>query len=103
MSSHNFSANLDVYKTIPKYNVIFESKERIHGLEPMAVDWVLYECILKIKDGGKTPVSLAMKFIPPHPYAINMPMEKTLKAESISALYGKVFNFLSNHGILFKG
>ena len=88
---------------MPKYNVLFESKECVQGVIPRVKDWVEYECILTVKDGGKTPVSLDMKFVPPHPFAINMPLEHVIKAESISALYGKVVKFLGKYGVEFRG
>ena len=88
---------------MPKYNVIFESVENIQGVVPMANDWVKYVCILKIKDGGKMPVSLDMKFCPPHPFSINMPLEHKIKAESLSSLYGKVIKFLWKFGVEFRG
>ena len=87
---------------MPKYNTIFESNETIYGIVPRAHDWVEYSCILKVKDGGKFPVSLEMKFIPPHPFAFNMPLEKSIKAESISEAYWKVIKFFSQNGIEFK-
>ncbi|MEJ2742435.1 MAG: hypothetical protein P8176_08090 [Gammaproteobacteria bacterium] len=86
-----------------KYKVIFESKENIHGVVPRANDWVEYECILKVKDGGRMPVSLDMKFIPPHPFSINMPLEHCIKAGSISDLYWKVVKFLAKFGVEFRG
>ena len=88
---------------MPRYTVIFESKEIICGVVPRANDWIQYECILKVKDGGKTPVSLEMKFIPPHPFLVNMPLEHSIKAESISSIYGKVVKFLSRYGVAFRG
>ena len=88
---------------MPRYKVIFESKEYIQGVVPRANDWVEYASILKIKDGGKTPVSLDMKFVPPHPFSVNMPLEHTIKAESISSLYGKVVKFLWKYGVEFRG
>jgi len=59
--------------------------------------------ILQVKDGGKMPVSLYMKFIPPHPYSVNLPLEHTIKAESISCIYGKVVKFLWKYGVEFRG
>jgi hypothetical protein len=56
---------------MPKYNVIFESNEKIYGIVPRAYDWVCYKSILKVKDGVKYPVSLEMTFVPPHPFAFN--------------------------------
>ncbi len=61
-------------------NVIFESKENIFGVVPRANDWVEYKSILKVKDGGKMPVSLEMEFVPPHPFSINMPLEHAIQA-----------------------
>jgi hypothetical protein len=88
---------------MPQYNIIFESKENVHGMVPRAHDWVEYACVLKVKDGGKLPVSLDMKFIPPHPFIVNMPEEHSIKAESISDLYWKVVKFLAKYGVEFRG
>ena len=88
---------------MPRYNVIFESKEDIKGVVPRANDWVTYSCILKVKDGGKLPVSLDMEFIAPHPFSVGMPLEHSIKAASISGLYGKVVKFLARYGVEFRG
>ncbi len=88
---------------MPRYNVIFEKTENVYGVVPRADDWVEYSCVLKVKDGGKMPVSLYMKFIPPHPFSVNMPLEHSIKAESISDLYFKVIEFLANFGVEFRG
>jgi len=69
---------------MPRYNVIFESKETILGIVPVANDWVEYSCILRVKDGGKQPVFVDMQFIPHHPFLVNMPLEHSIKDESIS-------------------
>ena len=88
---------------MPKYDIIFESKEYVQGVVPKANDWVEYKCILAVKDGGKTPVSLDMEFVPPHPFSVNMPLKHSIKAESISAIYGKVVKFLDRYGVQFRG
>ncbi len=88
---------------MPKYKVIFESKETILGVVPQANDWVEYACVLKVKNGGKRPVSLDMQFIPPHPFSVNMPMEHLIQEDSISSLYGKVIKFLARYGVEFRG
>lgn len=49
------------------------------------------------------PASLEMKFIPPHPFSVNMPLEHSMKAESISGIYGKVVKFLTKYGVEFRG
>ncbi len=87
---------------MPKYKVIFESEEEIYGVVPRAGDWVHYSSILKVKDGGKKPVSLQMKFVPPHPFICNMPETHSIKAESITEAYTKVVKFLGKFGIEFR-
>jgi len=88
---------------MPRYNVIFESKEIICGVVPRSNDWVQYKCILIVKGGGKFPVSLDMEFIPPHPFVVNMPLVHSMKAKSISAVYGKVVKFFAKYGLEFRG
>jgi len=86
-----------------KHSVIFESEEIILGIVPRANDWVEYSAIFKIKDSGKLPFTLDMQFIPPHPFSVNMPMKHSIKAEGVSALYGKVVKFLAKYGVEFRG
>lgn len=88
---------------MPRYEVIFESREYIEGVVPRANDWVTYSCILKVKNGGQLPVSLDMEFVPPHPFSVGMPLEHSIKAASISSLYGKVVKFLARYGVEFRG
>ncbi|MFH1075732.1 MAG: hypothetical protein V1753_02660 [Pseudomonadota bacterium] len=85
-----------------KYQTIFESKEEIYGIVPRANDWVHYTSVLRIKDGGKTPVSLEMIFVPPHPFAFNMPENHFIKAENVTGAYAKVVRFFKSFGIEFK-
>ncbi len=88
---------------MPRYNVIFETKETIFGVVPRANDWIRYSCLLKIEDGGKLPVSLEMTFNPPHPFLVNMPLTHSIKADSITGLYFKVIQFLGKYGVEFRG
>jgi len=88
---------------MPKYDVVFETKEYVYGIVPRSNDCVEYKCNLKVKSGGKTPVLLDMVFVPPHPFSVNMPLEHSIKAESISNLYGKVVKFLAKYGAEFRG
>lgn len=84
-----------------KSKVIFQSKEEIYGIVPRSNDWVHYSCTLSIKDSGKAPVYLEMIFNPPHPYLVNMPEKHTIKAESISSAYSKVYKFFKKFGVEF--
>ena len=45
------------------------------------------------------PVSLDMKFIPPHPFSVNMALERFKKTVSISDHYWKVVKFLAQYGV----
>jgi hypothetical protein len=90
------------WSIMPRYKVIFESEEEIYGRVPRAHDMVHYKSILKVKDGGKTPVSLEMTFVPPHPFAFNMPEKHSIMAESITGAYVKLVKFFNNFGIEFK-
>jgi len=87
---------------MPRYTVIFESNEQIYGIVPKANDWVHYSCVLTVKDGGKQPVSLQMKFVPPHPFSVNMPEEHSISAASITDTYAKVVSFLKKYGVEFR-
>ena len=87
---------------MPKYKVVFESTEEIYGVVPKAYDRVHYMGILKIKDGGKAPVTLEMTFIPPHPYAFNMPDSHLIRGTSITDVYVKVVRFFNKFGIEFR-
>ena len=85
-----------------KYNIVFESKEEIYGIVSRADDWVHYSALLKVKDGGKFPVVLEMEFVPPHPFAFNMPEKHLIRATSITDAYAKVSKFFSKFGIRFQ-
>ena len=87
---------------MPRYNTVFESKEEIYGIVPRANDWVHYSALLKVKDGGKFPVILEMEFVPPHPFAFNMPEKHLIRAESITDAYAKLSKFFYKFGIRFK-
>ena len=89
----------EIVDIMTRYNVIYESKEDIYGIVPKAYDWVHYSSILRVKDGGKKPVSLEMTFVPPHPFMCNMPEKHSVKAESITDAYVKVVKFFKSHGI----
>ena len=75
---------------MPKYNIIFESKEEIYESVPRADDWLHYSALLQVKDGGKFPVVLEMNFVPPHPFTFNMPQKHLIKATSITDAYARV-------------
>ncbi len=98
----DISLQKETLETMPKYNVVFESNEEIYGIVPKAYDWVHYKSILKVKDGGKYPVSLEMTFVPPHPFAFNMPESHSIKGTNITDVYVKVVRFFTKFGIAFR-
>ena len=61
-----------------------------------------YKGALKVKDGGKFPVILDLEFVPPHPFAFNMPENHIVKATSISDAYSKLAKFFYKYGVVFK-
>ncbi len=87
---------------MPPHKVIFEANETISGVVPRANDWIKYSCILKIKDGGKLPVTLEMTFVPPHPFSVNMPLTHSIQAQSITSLYFKIITFLHKYDVEFR-
>ena len=85
-----------------RYKTIFESEEEIYGLVTKAGEWVHYRGTLIIKNGGKQPVSLEMKFVPPHPSLFDMPEFYSIKGVSITDAYAKLAKFFKKFGIEFR-
>jgi len=86
---------------LPRYKIIYESKETILGHLPKSKEWIEYSGVLKIRDGGKEPVSLELKFVPPHPFPFNMPETHSIKGVSVTDAYAKLVNFLDRYGVKF--
>jgi hypothetical protein len=87
---------------VPRYKVIYESNETINGYLHLSRDWVQYDAILKIRNGGKNPVSIDMTFVPPHPFPFDMPDCHSIRAASVTDAYAKVVKFFDKFGIKFK-
>ncbi len=85
-----------------KTKVKFESQETVTGRVRGSAEWIEYEAILRVKDSEKKPVSLELKFVPPHPLVVNMPEHKTLEAESITQVFLKLVHFFDKFCIDFK-
>jgi len=58
--------------------------------------------VLKVRDSGKTPVSLEMKIVPPQPLAFEMPEKHGIRARSITEAYTKVAKFFARFGMEFR-
>ena len=81
--------------------VVFESAEDIYGRLTRGGEPVTYTGLLRVRDSGKKRVSLELKFVPPHPFSLNMPMEKCLRAESITEAYAKLARYFTKMGVEF--
>lgn len=87
---------------MPRYKMLYDSEEEIYGVVTKTGDWVQYKGRLKIKSGGKQPVSLDLKIVPPHPTTIDMPEKYNVKTVSVSEAYAKVSKFLKKFGVEFR-
>ena len=83
---------------MPRYKIIYESEETIRGHLPKSDEWVQYTGLLKIRDGGKPPVTIDMTFDPPSPIGLNMPETHSIKAATITESYARVVSFLGRYG-----
>jgi hypothetical protein len=81
-----------------KPNNVYQSEEAIYGFSRRSKELIEYSATITIKDSGKKPVSINMKFRPPHPYLFNMPLEHKIEAESLSQAYAKVVKFFKKYG-----
>ena len=70
---------------------------------PQSDDWLEYRSTIQIKNIGKTPVVMKMKFdgIPPA-YAAMPPNDHTFKAENIIDLYLKLKRWFWKYGYEIK-
>lgn len=88
-----------------KASVIYE-EERILTVKyyhPKSDDYLNYKSIIRIKDSGKTPIEIILKFDGIPPFAAPMPPEEhTIKAPSILDLYSKVTRWFKKYGYLLK-
>ena len=83
---------------MPKSSIIFKSKETIYGYIKQSREGITYAAKLTVKGGGKKPVTLEMKFVPPHPFIFNMPESHQIKAESITNAYVGVIKYFRKFG-----
>ena len=77
----------------------FESNEHILGFHLKAKDWVEYTGVLKVRDSGQKPVSLAMTIVLPQPFLFNMPETYSIRTKSVTEAYAKVVKFFRRFGI----
>ena len=84
--------------------VIYEEKSILTAKyhHPKSDDYLDYISIIKIKDSGKNPVEMVVKFdgIPPF-VGIMPPKEHTFRAPSILELHLKIVRWLKKYGYVF--
>ena len=64
---------------------------------------VEYRGTLRIEETGENPVLLELSFVPPHPFLVNMPMQLSIQAGSITGAYSKLVRLLNKHGVDLDG
>jgi len=88
-----------------KTSIIYEEKGILTAkyYHPKSDDYLDYISILKIKDSGKNPVEILLKFDGILPFAAPMPpKEHTVKAPSILDLCKKVARWFKKYGYELK-
>ena len=83
---------------MPKINLLYETQESIFGKHLQSKEWIEYSIHIKIMESGKQPVIIEMNFVPPHPFAMNMPDRHLIKAENLSAAFTKIAKYLKRMG-----
>ncbi len=70
---------------------------------PKSDDYLEYISIISIKDSGKNPVEMQLKFDGIPPYLAPMPpKEHTIKAPAILDLYSKATRWFKKYGYVIK-
>ena len=87
---------------MPRFNTIYQSRETIYARERGIGEWIQYDSVITIKDGGKNPVTIDMTFDSIPPFAIEVPMTHKIRAENLTQAYLKVVRFFNRYGFVFK-
>jgi len=84
-----------------KSNLIYEDRPEVFAkyYHPQSDEFLEYESIIQIKDMGKQPVSIHLKFtgLPPS-FAPMPPDQHTIKAKDIIDLYLKLKRWFGKYG-----
>lgn len=89
---------------MPKSKVIYEEETVMVAkfYHPKSDDYLHYNAKITVKDSGKTPIELKLKFNGMVPYAPMPPEEHTIKAPSIAELMTKVLRWFEKYGYELK-
>ena len=82
-------------------SILYESVECIEAVFPRSRESIAYEGRLQVMDSGVSPVRLELKFIPPHPFCMNMPESHSIRGKSVTEVYVKLTRFLRRSGFEF--
>ena len=83
--------------------VIYEEKSILTAkyYHPKSYDYLNYISIIKIKDSGKNPIEMVVKFDGIFPFVgIMPPKEHTFRAPSILELHLKIVRWLKKYGYI---
>ncbi len=75
----------------------FKSNETIWGCTRQGNDLIQYRGMLTVAKSGQ--VSLELRFVPPHPFLVNMPEHRCIEARSITEAYARLVEFLNEFGV----
>ena len=85
-----------------KAKILYQTKESIYGRHFQSKEWIEYSLSIKIKDSGKQPVQVEMIFVPPYPFAIDIPDKHLIKAEDLSGAFTKIVRYFRSWGFELK-
>jgi len=88
-----------------KSNIIYKDRPTVYAkyYHPQSGDFLEYKSIIVIKDFGKQPITMKLKFDGIHPSFAPMPPEDhTIKAKDIIDLYLKVTRWFGKYGYEIK-
>ena len=83
-----------------KSKIIYEDRPIVYAKfdHPHSDDYIEYSSIIQIKDSGKQPISIQLKFTGIRPFSPMPPDEHTIKAPNIIELYVKLERWLGKFG-----
>ncbi len=83
-----------------KAKIIYEDRPTVYAKfdHPQSDDYIEYSSILQIKDSGKQPISIQLKFTGILPFSLMPPEEHIIKASDVIELYVKLGRWLGKFG-----
>ena len=88
-----------------KSNTIYKDQPEVYAkyYHPQSGDFLEYKSTVVIKDSGKQPITMKLKFVGIHPSFAPMPPEQhVIKAKDIIDLYLKLTRWFGKYGYEIK-